>query len=203
MRSTEPCRNILARAINSGDLNQWLGTLTDDAVFLPPDHPMVTGKRAVRPWVKKAFFDPFKMRFKQAFDEIESFGATAIGRGRFTLSLTPGPAAGRPECEASSLTSSAASLTALGNSPASCGTLTSRHRAANLDTGNKSFANNPFESLVSWCNPFAWRVTSENCVTIPLPVTFYVARYAPLPRGGENGTIDWFPLGSKLGETGS
>ena len=76
-------------AINSGDLNQWLETLTEDVVCLPPDQRMVTGKKAVRPWMKKTFFDPFQMRFHHTFDEIEVLGATAFARGRFTLSLTP------------------------------------------------------------------------------------------------------------------
>ena len=76
-------------AINSGDLNQWLGTLTDDVVYLPPDQPMVTGKKAVRPWVKKTFFDPFKMKLNFSFDELEVLGSSAFGHGRFTLALTP------------------------------------------------------------------------------------------------------------------
>src|SRR3972149_648337 len=33
------------------------------------------------------------------------------------------------------------------------------------DTGNEVSANSPFESLVSWCNPFSWRVTFSNCAT--------------------------------------
>ena len=77
-------------AINSGDLNQWLGTLTEDVVCLPPDQPMVSGKKAVRPWIKKTFFDPFEMKFNFSFDELEVFGSLAFARGRYTLSLTPG-----------------------------------------------------------------------------------------------------------------
>ena len=75
--------------INSGDLNQWLGTLTDDVVCLPPDQRMVSGKKAVRPWIKKTFFDPFEMKFNFSFDELEVFGSLAFARGRYTLSLTP------------------------------------------------------------------------------------------------------------------
>ena len=75
--------------INSGDLNQWLGTLTDDVVCLPPDQPMVTGKKAVRPWVKKTFFDPFQMKLNFRFNELKVIESSAFGYGRFTLALAP------------------------------------------------------------------------------------------------------------------
>jgi uncharacterized protein (TIGR02246 family) len=76
-------------AANAGDLDKWLGTLTDDIVFLPPDHPLVSGKDAVRAWAKETFFDPFRMKLNLSFDEIEVFGDTAHAYGRFTLSLSP------------------------------------------------------------------------------------------------------------------
>ena len=76
-------------ACNSGDLNKWVGTLTDDIVFLPPDQPLVTGKNAVRGWIKENFFDPFRMKLNFSFDEIEVVGSTACTYGRFTLALSP------------------------------------------------------------------------------------------------------------------
>ncbi|MCI0388332.1 MAG: SgcJ/EcaC family oxidoreductase [Acidobacteria bacterium] len=76
-------------AINSGDLDKWLGTLTDDVVFLPPDQPLVSGKNAVREWAKETFFDPFRMKLNLSFDEIEVFGDTATTYGRCTLFLSP------------------------------------------------------------------------------------------------------------------
>ena len=75
--------------INSGDLTKWLGTLTDDIVFLPPDQPLVSGKNAVCAWVKETFFDPFRMKLDVSFDEIEVLGDTAHAYGRFTLFLSP------------------------------------------------------------------------------------------------------------------
>src|SRR5215470_11485198 len=71
--------------INSGDLTKWLGTLTDDIVFLPPDQPLVSGKNAVCAWAKETFFDPFRMKLNVSFDEIEVLGDTAHAYGRFTL----------------------------------------------------------------------------------------------------------------------
>ena len=76
-------------AINSGDLNKWLGTLTDDVVFLPPDHPLASGKNAAGAWVKESFFDPFRMKLDVSLDEIEVLGDTAHAYGRFTLFLSP------------------------------------------------------------------------------------------------------------------
>ena len=76
-------------AVNSGDLDQWLGTLTDDIVFLPPDQPRIDGKNAVRIWVKDNFFDPFRMMLDLQFDQLEVVGPVAYGHGRFALPLTP------------------------------------------------------------------------------------------------------------------
>lgn len=76
-------------AINSGDLTKWLGTLTEDVVFLPPDHHLVSGKNATGAWVKESFFDPFRMKLDVSVDEIEVLGDTAHAYGRFTLFLSP------------------------------------------------------------------------------------------------------------------
>ena len=76
-------------AVNSGDLNQCLGTLTDDVVFLPPDQPGITGKDAVRVWVKENFFDPFRMMLNLTHDELDVVGPMAYIHGRFALPLTP------------------------------------------------------------------------------------------------------------------
>src|SRR5262245_45050045 len=39
-------------AINSNHLESFLATITDDAVFLPPNSPAITGKAAVGAWAK-------------------------------------------------------------------------------------------------------------------------------------------------------
>ena len=78
-----------ASAVGAGDLEQWLGTLTDDVVFLPPDQPRIDGKDAVRLWVKENFFDPFRMMLNLRFDDLDVVGPVAYGHGRFTLPLTP------------------------------------------------------------------------------------------------------------------
>src|SRR5262245_56586412 len=84
-------------ALNSGDLDKWLNTLTDDVVFLPPDQPLISVKQAVRGWPKENFFPPFKMRLNFSFDEIEVLDTTAVTYGRFTLFLSP--TGGGPDTE--------------------------------------------------------------------------------------------------------
>lgn len=78
-----------ADAVGADDLDRWMETLSDDIVFLPPGHPPVSGKDAVRRWAKESFFDPFRMRLDYAFDEVEVAGPWAFVRGRFTLPLNP------------------------------------------------------------------------------------------------------------------
>ena len=42
-------------AINSNDLTQFMATITDDIVYLPPNSPALEGKSAVGPWVEGYF----------------------------------------------------------------------------------------------------------------------------------------------------
>lgn len=82
-------RDSYAAATNSGDIDRWLTTLTDDVVMMPPDAPAVAGREATRAWIAENFFDPFDMDLGMRFDEGEVHGSTAWTRGSFTLVLTP------------------------------------------------------------------------------------------------------------------
>lgn len=42
-------------AINSNDLGTFLGTVTDDIVFIPPESQVMSGKAEVAPWVAGYF----------------------------------------------------------------------------------------------------------------------------------------------------
>lgn len=42
-------------AINSNNVDAFLGTVTDDIVFLPPNSPAIQGKKDVGAWVKDYF----------------------------------------------------------------------------------------------------------------------------------------------------
>lgn len=45
-------------AINSNDLDQFLGMITDDVVFMAPNSPRLVGKDAVSPWAA-GYYDAF------------------------------------------------------------------------------------------------------------------------------------------------
>ncbi|MDA2923146.1 nuclear transport factor 2 family protein [Acidobacteria bacterium AH-259-L09] len=76
-------------AANAGDVDGWLATLTDDAVFMPPNELAVAGKAAIRSWVVKSFFDPFDIQLSFSHQEVEVAGDWAFVQGRFSYSLTP------------------------------------------------------------------------------------------------------------------
>lgn len=82
-------QNEYVRAINSGDVDAWLGTMTDDTIWLPPNHPQVTGKEEIRSWVVTSFFEPFKIQLSASHQEVQIIGDLAIAYGFFSLSLTP------------------------------------------------------------------------------------------------------------------
>jgi uncharacterized protein (TIGR02246 family) len=80
---------------NAGDLERWIQTFTEDAVLLPPDHPMMAGRPAIRDFAKRSYFDPFKMQLSFSFSDLTVSGDWAFAHGPYTLSLTPkdgGPA---------------------------------------------------------------------------------------------------------------
>lgn len=77
------------RALVEGDLEGWLATMTDDCVFLPPGVPAVTGKEALRRWVKEAFFDVFEIEFEFGYEACDINGSTASAWGWYRQGLTP------------------------------------------------------------------------------------------------------------------
>lgn len=80
-------RDAYVATSNSGNLEAWLETLTDDVVMMPPDAPAVAGKEAAGKWIGENFFDPFDMELGVHFDDGEVHGSTAWTRGSFTLAL--------------------------------------------------------------------------------------------------------------------
>ena len=80
-------RNI--QAINAGDVDAWLATLSDTAVFLPPNGPAVSGRAALRSWALSSFFEPFAVGLHAPVKDVEIAGDMAIVQGPFTLSLKP------------------------------------------------------------------------------------------------------------------
>lgn len=86
-----------AAAVDAGDLDRWVETFAEDAIVLPPDQPLVTGRAAIREWVKQSFFDPFKMQLSFSFADVVVAGDWAFTHGPYTLRLTPKD--GRPAVE--------------------------------------------------------------------------------------------------------
>lgn len=76
-------------ACNADDIDAWQTILGNDFVFMPPDAPKVSGKKAAAAWCKGAFFDPFKMKLRARLADIKVFGAHASAIGSFSLDLTP------------------------------------------------------------------------------------------------------------------
>ncbi len=76
-------------ACNAGDLRAYANALTDDVKFMPPDGPTVAGKEACVAWVKTGFLDPFNVRFRSKFDDVQVFGSQAFASGSFGLEMTP------------------------------------------------------------------------------------------------------------------
>ena len=76
-------------ACNTGDVDDYVGTMTPDVVFSPPGEARVAGHAAIRTWVQAGFFDPFNVTFHGEFDRIVVVGSEAFAPGRFTLHLKP------------------------------------------------------------------------------------------------------------------
>jgi ketosteroid isomerase-like protein len=65
------------------DWDAFLALCTDDAVFMPPDGPLVQGP-ALRPWLENY---PIIKRFEEEFEQVEGQGDVAYARGRFQMTL--------------------------------------------------------------------------------------------------------------------
>lgn len=78
-----------ARAALARDWDRVLSLLTDDAVLLPPEQPLVAGKAAIRAWFEA--FPPMKT-FVAREVQTEGQADFAWSRGTFEMSIeaTPG-----------------------------------------------------------------------------------------------------------------
>ena len=65
------------KAFNEGDLESFMTTITDDAVFMPPGEPVIIGKEAIRNWYN---FDKIGFDVTISVDEIEVCGDWAFLR---------------------------------------------------------------------------------------------------------------------------
>lgn len=74
-------------AINSNDLDKYLGTITDDIVYLPPNSAAIVGKSEVGPWVQ-GYFDAFHTQWAKTTIEFVVQGDWPTS-GTPTRLLTP------------------------------------------------------------------------------------------------------------------
>jgi ketosteroid isomerase-like protein len=51
----EEILRVASVANQTGDVEAWVGNLTDDAIFMNPDAPPIDGKAALREWVEQRF----------------------------------------------------------------------------------------------------------------------------------------------------
>ncbi len=92
MTDQDSIRNLQKKyneAMNSGDLNLYRDTLTDDVTLIAPDHPPLHGKDSATDWVKADFLDKYNIRYKSKFDEIDIVSDRAYAHGDFELDLVP------------------------------------------------------------------------------------------------------------------
>lgn len=69
-------------AINSNNLDELLGVLTDDVVFLSAHEPAMVGKAAVRPWLE-AYLKAYKTHWDKPVQEFVVNGKWRVARDAF------------------------------------------------------------------------------------------------------------------------
>jgi uncharacterized protein (TIGR02246 family) len=67
------------KAFNEGDLEAFMATVTEDAVYMPPGEPVLIGKETIRNWYNE-LFDKISFDVTISSDEIEICGDWAIQR---------------------------------------------------------------------------------------------------------------------------
>ena len=72
------------KAVNAGDLDAWQKTFTGNFVWMPPDVPKLSGKKAVT-----AFSDPYTVKLTEKLGKVEVFGSRGLAASSFRLELTP------------------------------------------------------------------------------------------------------------------
>ena len=60
--------------VTADDPDTWIDVFTDDALMLPADLPIVSGKDAIEKWGVDSWFTPFNMKLNQVIDELDIAG---------------------------------------------------------------------------------------------------------------------------------
>lgn len=78
----------------AGDLDALAGLYSEDCVFMPPHHPAVRGRRALRSWMAGL---PPVTRFTAEIEAIDGREDLAYVRGTYAMTLVPPGAPGPAE----------------------------------------------------------------------------------------------------------
>ena len=84
-------RSVVDKLVQTALTRDWDGfasLLTEDAVWMPPDQPIVIGRKAVRAWADG--FPPIRA-FRSSLESAEGRGDLAWARGPFEMTVEPQP----------------------------------------------------------------------------------------------------------------
>ncbi len=79
--------NVIA-AINRGDLESIVAANTDDAIWLPPNQPSLSGHEVLRSWFQD-FFNEYRVQLSLTSEEVVVADEWAFQRYAFAWTLTP------------------------------------------------------------------------------------------------------------------
>ncbi len=84
----------LDRLAAEADLESFLGYVSDDAVFMPPDESAIVGAQAIREWYAN-LYELFTLEMTHEPLEVDVFGNVIVHRGNAKGIMTP-KAGGEP-----------------------------------------------------------------------------------------------------------
>ena len=87
LKKIQKQREDWLRAVNENDMEAIGNILTDDAVWIPPGMPALSGKKTIMEWMEP-FFDTFNYEFSIADMHIKGAGDWAVEQSAFTSKLT-------------------------------------------------------------------------------------------------------------------
>ena len=78
-----------AAACTAGDRDALQKTFDNGVVFMPPDTPRISGKKAVTAWAQSGVFDVVQQKLQMKLGRAQFFGKQAFITGSFNVEITP------------------------------------------------------------------------------------------------------------------
>ena len=91
MAAIQRCHDDFSRSMVTKDFETASRTYDDNAVLMPPNHPAVRGRNAIKEWM--AGFPPV-LQFKIEIEESDARADLAYVRGAFSMAFQPEGAPG-------------------------------------------------------------------------------------------------------------